>query len=287
MQESEIYNTDSTATEPNQSAAYLQLSSDKHLCKLSGQTWAQQSANFCDWLQQEGPHQNKGQYTARFTHSKARYRFAKVADCERYCIREYDDLHTVWLSLNARAKADTGLWYDPLDHYDGFQSGAVSKALRRCIPSDDYVGVSLHSPRQTGYTHRHVALWIDGTVAQDDFQAFINSFVRNHPTARESDNSPEKAIRVNRVTGNDLSHLPEGADSETEAQRGRTTALPREIASNLPAMQVDNDLQQAPCHVRLWASLLWATDKRAWQPLGGYGGSRLDEYASRERMDRR
>jgi len=279
----------STDEEDESCTAYLQPVSDNRAeIEIAGQTWAQQAANLSEWLQDEGPHLNKGPHTARFTRPNAEYRRGQVGDVERYCIRNYDDLHTIWLSLNARAKcSECGRWYHPVDHYEGFNSGAIAKALRRAIPSNEYVGVSLHSPRKEWYTHRHVALWIDGSATVGDFQSFIDSFIRNHPTAQASDNPYEGAIRINKVTHDDLSYSPKGANIEAEVKRGRTTALPVEITKNLPAINFTNDLQQAPRNVRMWAGALHAHEKQAWRGLGGYSGSRFKKYAKRQKETRK
>lgn len=260
-------------------------SSDNSKLSLSideGRSWIEA---VCGFRELQGYRQRTGQ-SPRFTHEKAEVRIGKCYGVERHAIERDEPLTTVWLSLVAPEKTQKGDWIPPQEHYNGFREGwkACMRNLRRSLSEYEYAGVWLQSARETGYPHRHVALWILGKPEESDFHGVVDSFVRNTPHATADANPYSKAIKVRQ--GYSFRHYsPEGARVELDEQRGTVGALPREIASNVDYhsnhARVDEDaregdvrdtdpLEGEPSPEMLHASLTFEKDGKAWQPLGAF-----------------
>lgn len=240
--------------------------------RIDGHRWRDTADDFVEWLADRDD--DGGEKSPRFTRRRAAYRFARAADVERSCIRDYNNPHTVWLSLTAEPKAESGEWVDPLNHDDGFRSNAIRQSLYRVRREYDHAGVWMHAPRRSWYSHRHVALWLDGEVTESDFHSVVDSHVRNHPAAKGEQHPYDDAVKVRKVTSDDLSRAVDGLDVEIELSRGCTTALPREIGGNLPALACDWDLRDGPTPARMWAAAMWQNHnrkgRRIWSPVGDF-----------------
>jgi hypothetical protein len=235
-----------------------------------GKSWKSHRDNFSDRLYEKHPHINQGDKTMRFTATHAGFLYARINTVARYCLDEFDDPHTVWLSLTAEAKSQDGKWFHPLRHDDGFRSNAVRQSLYRATPkAENYAGLWLHAPRRTGYSHRHYALWVNGEVTSEDFEPVIRSHVRNHPTATEEGNPPKGAIHV-RSSGQLMRLTTRDGNHEKDVAKGSTTALTKEVGNNLPSLGTDPDIREGRYCDFLWAAMLWADDRTQYKPLGRF-----------------
>lgn len=203
-----------------------------------------------------------GTATPRFTKPHGDYHYARIKAVSDYCEEHYDPLTTVWLSLQADEKI-RGEWVDPLMHDDGFRSNAVKQSLfrvRKKLDVDEWAGCWLMSPRRTGYSHRHYALWINKEVEVSDFHSVIDSHVRNHPTASSEKNQYRDAIQIR--------------------QGDEVKGLPAEIAHNLPEIGASTDVRSVD-EARRWCSMYWFDDRIRFQELGSFR-----EYAEDSRPER-
>uniref|UniRef100_UPI00403F4504 hypothetical protein n=1 Tax=Haladaptatus sp. DJG-WS-42 TaxID=3120516 RepID=UPI00403F4504 len=206
----------------------------------------------------------------RFSGAYGGFLYARVNTVARFCLDEFDDPHTVWISLKASEKAPDGRWYHPLRHDDGFRSDAVRAALHRATPkAENYAGLWVHAPRRTWYSHRHYALWIDGAARASDFEKVIDSHVRNHPTATREGHPYEKAIRLR--SGNELvrATAPRG-NHEMDESHGATTTLTTEVGNNVPELGTDPDVRSGRSCDFWWAAMMWADDRIRYSPLGRF-----------------
>lgn len=260
-------------------------SSDNSKLSLSvdeGRSWIEAVCGFRE-LQ---AYRQRTDNSPRFTHEKAEARIGKCYGVERHAIERDAPLTTVWLSLVAPEKTPEGDWIHPEEHYNSFREGwdTTMRNLRRTLEEYEYAGVWLQSARETGYPHRHVALWILGKPEESDFHGVVDSFVRNTPHATEDANPYGEAIKLRRGYSF-RQYSPEGGRVELDEQRGTVGALPREIASNVDYhanhARVDEDeregdvrdtdpLEGEPSPEMLHASLTFEKDGKAWQPLGAF-----------------
>ena len=269
---------------PEKELAELSASiwADRNRISFSGQTWSEWADDFGEWLSAKLPLRKNRTSTPRFTLQKAKYRYARVKSAARYCFEHFDRPHTVWLSLTARSRKRDG-WVNPAIHDAGFRSGAVKQALyrsRKKARIDDYAGVWLHAPRTEWYSHKHIALWVDGNVAEEDFHPVIKSHVRNHRYADKSHHQYGDAISIRSPNEYALA-TPAGSSQSNrgiDAERGQTAGLTNEVGDNIPALGANSDIRNCSEGAFMWATMLWALDRKYWQPLGDF-----KQYADRKK----
>lgn len=234
--------------------------------QIDGQSWADIHESFSQELSNTAPHENLGDKTPRFTKPHGDYLYARLKAVQTHCEREYDNLVTVWLSLTAAEKIDDK-WVHPLRHDDGFRSNSVKQALyrvRKRLNVEDWAGVWLMTPRKTGYSHKHYAIWLDLSEdygirdIREDFQPVIDAHVRSHPTATSAGNPYGKAIQVR-----------EGDECE---------GLPAEVARNLPEIGPGRGVPSPDVrsiangweYVRIWCAFYWYDDRIRQYELGAF-----------------
>jgi len=239
--------------------------------KIDGETWAEITEQFSTGLAETAPHKNLGDNTPRFTEPHGKYLYARLRAVHRYCMK-WLNLKTVWLSLTADEKNESGEWVHPLRHDDGFRSSAVKQALyraRRRLDVEQWAGVWLMAPRKTGYSHRHYALWLDTEELIEQielaFERVVESHISAHPYASADGNPVDQAVQVRCL--DDCEKL-----------------LP-EIAHNIPEIGPDTDVRNLSedwQYARIWAAL-YSTDDRVRQ----YELGRFKEIADDARAESR
>ncbi len=227
--------------------------------EIGGQTWAEITEQFTRSLASTAPHKNLGDKTARFTEPHGDYLYARLSAVHSHCVK-WDNLSTVWLSLTADEKDSSGNWLHPLSHDDGFRSDAVRQALyrvRRRLDIEQWAGLWLMAPRQTGYSHKHYALWLDCPQSieqiESAFEPVVKSHIRNHPTATVEGNPCSQAVQVRK-------------DGDCER------LLP-EIGHNIPEIGSETDvrsLSEEWQYARIWAALYWSDDRIRQYELGQF-----------------
>lgn len=222
----------------------------------------------------------------RFSAAKAKEKYAKTKDVERYCLREFDTLTTVWFSFVVPEKIPDGEWMDPKKHAQNFEEAhsATFRNLKRRLQDYRHAGVWLRAARRTGYTHLHLAVWIEADLDAEHFYPVVDSFIRNAPNATPETNPYAKAVRVNQVTSDDVV-TPDNGNTEIDRERGATSRLPREIGGNIDALGTDTDIRDTEGDDTspevMHAALCFELGLRIWQPFGDF-----TDYADTEQKHR-
>jgi len=227
--------------------------------EIGGKTWAEITEQFARELGETAPHKNLGDSTPRFTEPHGDYLYARLSAVHRHC-EQWSNLSTVWLSLTADEKDESGEWVDPISHDDGFRSSAVKQALYRArgkLDVEQWAGTWLIAPRQTGYSHKHYALWLDTEASIEQirqaFEKVVESHIRAHPTATVEGNPCGQAVQVRK-------------DDDCEK-------LIPEIAHNIPEIGPETDvrnLSEKWQYARIWCALCWYDDRIRQYELGRF-----------------
>lgn len=269
-----------SSSDQDEATAFLPDNHDTRLSMdLDGHAWGQVVAGFrqAQASRMADYWSDDGRKKPRFSGAKASEKYAKAKDVERHCLSEFGDLTTVWFSFVVPEKTSEGEWLNPEDHAGNFDAAhsATYRNLKRRVQEYNHAGVWLRAARETGYTHLHMAVWVDGELPEEHFHPVVDSFVRNAPDATKEANPYSKAIRVNHVSPDDIGTPDhEDADLETDDRRGATTAFPREIGGNIDALGTDADIRDtendAASPEVMHASLCFELDMRIWQPFGSF-----------------
>ena len=201
--------------------------------------------------------QTASQLTDRFHPDKFDQRYAKLHDLVDGLEDEYTTVTTVMLSLTASSTTEDGYARAPADHFMDVlaSNGAVTTALDRVLEDRRFERIVLPEQHESGYTHLHWAVMVEGRVEVEDFAPVIGAHVRNCPTAEwdghqiDPENPKESAVSV------------------------------REDGESLPAYlmaytlgdgeEYGHDPLEAPMERQMMYALLWAMNKRYWRPSNG------------------
>lgn len=227
--------------------------------EIRGQPWNELTDEFTREIASTAPHQNLGDKTPRFTEPHGKYLYTRLKAVHKNCTN-WENLSTVWLSLRADEKDESGNWVDPLWHDDGFRSDSVRQARSRArdaLDIEQWAGIWLMTPRKTGYSHKHYALWLDCLAdvwqIQEAFEKVVESHIRAHPTATKDGNPLDKAVKVRKE--DDCNKL-----------------LP-EIGHNIPEIGPDEDIRNLSEEwqaAKMWAAMYWDDDRIRQYELGQY-----------------
>jgi hypothetical protein len=251
---------------------------------------------FQEWLKQK---QQQEDFGHSYTHKKARKRYARAKDVGRYFVQEYDEFSTVFITYcNGVRDTDENI----VENAESFYPRKIVRKRRKILKDlgayDEYAGVSLLAPKSGAevphpsapngepYTHAHDFLWIPTTeVSEEDFAPLVEEY-----NDKVEDYSVSEAISVQHHTSDDVT-TP--FSSETDTQRGATTALPQELGRNLPLLDLSYeqgryDARDAPTYVEKWCAALRlgkdeTTDTKGIRRFRTLG--RFSEYA--DEMKRR
>ncbi|WP_266075747.1 hypothetical protein [Haladaptatus caseinilyticus] len=230
--------------------------------RLNGYTWVQASNGYLKM--------DKDVHTQQ----SVKRRHGRTKDVERYCIENFENLTTVWLTFKIPEKTVGGSWRNPIAHIREFEQGydsVYSSLYHRLKTRDDYeyAGVRLFASRRTGYTHMHVALWVNAELSREYFEPVVDNFVNNAQTATMEDNPYDKAIRIRNVSDSDV-QLEQSGNTDVDRKRGATTKLPSEVSGNLDVLNRYEDTTDSPSAELLHATALFEAGKKAWNPFGSF-----------------
>lgn len=233
-----------------------------------------------------------------WSYQSERKKFVKAKDVDRYFWDKYDKFTTVMITRCAD-ESNKGL----LEQTECLNPRAVVRLRRRILKDlgvyDSYAGAQVVAPKYPHgrvLSHVHTCLWLPGTHSREDFAPLLEKHVETVPGATERQHTPSKAITVwNHSTaidtrGNDVQLSDDGATYHrvtpqgVDSVRGATTALPYELAENLPLMDTETDASDLYDDRALaWCATMSAgidgdhtsaKGVRRWVTLG-----RFDEYA--------
>ncbi len=231
--------------------------------------------SFLTWLEERRDKAHPYPLQHTWSHRNARKRFARSKDVDRYFWKNHENFTTVLLTRTAD-KSTAGL----IEQTESFNPRAYKAKRRRLLKSlsTDYAGVSCIAPKydlpmanSTVLSHVHEAYWIPGHHSTEDFQPLLDKHRETVPGATTAH------VSVQHHSSDTYPWLT--PQSETDAIRGTTTALPYELAANLPLMNVATDASDLHDSRALeWCARLSAGSDgdhstkgvRRWQPFGRF-----------------
>jgi hypothetical protein len=191
--------------------------------------------------------------------------YAKSKDLERGLRAEYGKrLHTAMLTFTASSTDDDGSPLGPVDHLDELLSSweAVTRELRRTMDGlgHRYERLAILEPHQSGYLHIHMAVFVDGIVTAEMFEAVLDAHVRicEAASADAHDIRDESTVSVYHV----------GADRSEDTIGNLGTYLMEYLA---PYDEHDEKIDpvEADEHVQIANTILWADERQRWRPSNG------------------
>lgn len=201
--------------------------------------------------------QTASELTDRFHPDVFDERYAKLNDLVDGLEDEYTTVTTVMLSLTASSTTEDGYARAPVDHFMDVQASndPVRAALDRVLDDRRFERIVLPEQHESGYTHLHWGVLVEGRVEVEDFRPVIESHVRNCPTAEwdgheiDPDNPKQSAVSV-REEGESLpAYLMAYTLGDSE--------------------EYGHDPLDAPMERQMMYAVLWATNKRYWRPSDG------------------
>lgn len=208
-----------------------------------------------------------------WSHRKARKRFARSKDVDRYFSDNYSQFTTVLLTRTADK------WNGDLIEQSKSLNPTVFKSKRYRLLnrlSNNYACVSCLAPKydlpnstSEVMSHVHEAYWIAGHHSKEVFQPLLDK----HQDTVAGATSSHVSVQHHST---DSQLVPQ---SSTDEIRGATTSLPYELARNLPLINVDMDaIDLHDPRALEWCAVLSAgTDGchstggiRCWQPFGQF-----------------
>lgn len=166
--------------------------------------------------------------------------YRRIVNTCRMCQREYDNLHTVMLSL--RLSPTSNHWRPPVTMFDmvfdAWRNGA-SDRLRRLLNKKadrwEYVAV-IAGTDPFASPHYHIYLWVDGTVRPSDFEHVVDAYVKDCAFAPDDGASHDIEGKAVTVRGpDDQEYATDHAvRDDLNAERGVPTKGAVYVAGQIP-----------------------------------------------------
>lgn len=257
-------------------------------------------SRFRDWCQLKVDNDSTDHAYARRT---ANRRYARAKDVDREFVERYDTFTTVHVVFCVdRAEGES-----TVEHASRFYPRSVTRKRRGILQKldvfEDYAWVSVLAPKYPeshelkvdksqsttarstttesdtttksgGITHGHGFGWLPGQFSESLEDELKDNFDRVTGDDVDLDVSVETHESVEVTTPGSVSVRGSGLDAE----RGATTALPHELAANLPLLDTRLDARGLPEYAERWCSAMrLGTDNsietsgiQCFRPLGRF-----------------
>lgn len=152
--------------------------------------------------------------------------YARLKAFERQIIKEYDDPHSVMLTLSGSSRNANDGWRCPADHLrDVVESWRPSRGrgvyhtLRYVLDGRQWEYAIVVEKHLSGYGHVHCAVFVDGEVTESEFHSVIDAHLRKCEIAGadahdyHSPDEDDRPISVKRID-------PNADDAESIANLG-------------------------------------------------------------------
>ena len=190
--------------------------------------------------------------------------YARFSDMERGLKEDYGArLHTALLSLTCSNTDEQGRLLPPVDHLLDLEQSydAVTSALDRALDGYRWEYCAVLEPHQSGYTHIHIAVFVDGEVTEETFHPVIDSHLRNCPRAERAAhdyNSFDKSERP-------ISVFHSGRSSHDRTpELENLSAYLSEYLGNYGNSPLDADPT-----TQVFYTVMWALNKQRIRPSNG------------------
>jgi hypothetical protein len=216
-------------------------------------TWSDAQDAFEDYLQEKRNFANAPwcDFDHRFTRDWCCNRYAELGNVDRWCQQNFNNLHTVWMTLNGDKRNDGGGWRCGLDFTNELlqSNGKVGTRINTHL-DNRFARFTVLGAHKHGYPHVHWGFYVEGRPSREPFMRALHGHLNNSPVAVEA-HHPDDAISI------------EQANPDSQYDRSDTdvpvTRLMREASSQLLWPDSGVDVSDAPAHKRRFATLLWAS----------------------------
>ncbi|MDZ7687627.1 MAG: hypothetical protein U5J64_02700 [Halobacteriales archaeon] len=190
--------------------------------------------------------------------------YARFSDLERGLKEEYGArLHTALLSFTCSNTDDDGNLLPPVDHLLDLEESydAVRRSLARVLDGYRWEAVAILEPHQSGYTHIHFGVFVDGKVTEKNFHPVIDAHLRNCPRA---------ARAAHDYSSFDPSERPISVFHSGRTTNDRTPELENlsaylsEYLGNYGKSPLDADAT-----TQLFYTVMWSLNKQRIRPTNG------------------
>jgi len=134
--------------------------------------------------------------------------YAKLKALERQVLQRFENPHVVMLTLTGSTQNGNGGPRCPADHLrdvvDPFSKN-VRPALHRSLDVEQWEYAKVLEHHTSGYGHMHVAVFVDGEVAEEDFRPAIDAHLKHCDIAHRDahdyyhPDNQKRPISVNRI----------------------------------------------------------------------------------------
>jgi hypothetical protein len=241
---------------------------EAHTRGVDAVTWREAVHRWRDYIRDsreckavfEGPGGERvsGSSPNRFDPAYSDKQYAKLKDLERGLREDWGKLlHTAMLTFTASSTTADGGPVPPVDHLDDLTGSwdAVRRELNRVLDGREWEYLWILEPHESGYLHRHLAVFVKGPVGREAFAPVIEAHLRNCDGAGREAHSLEddSTVSVNRVA--------------SERNGDGIGNLGTYLAEYLGTY--GDDALDAPDQQQMSNAVVWATGKRRWQPSQG------------------
>jgi hypothetical protein len=193
----------------------------------------------------------------RFAPEYADKQYAKLKDLERGLRDRWGRmLWTAMLTFTA-SSTDGDRPAAPVDHLNDLTGSweAVRRELNRVLDGREWEYLWILEPHESGYLHRHLAVFVKGPVGAEAFRSVFEAHLRNcdRAGAEAHDLDDEGTVSVKHV----------GADRAEDRIGNLGTYLAEYLGT------YGDDPLEAPENQQMANAVVWATGKRRWQPSRG------------------
>jgi hypothetical protein len=119
--------------------------------------------------------------------------YAKTKAFERQVVKEYDDLHSVFITFSGSSENANGGWRCPADHLRDVietwrpdRGRGVYHVVRDVLTGKDWEYVIVVEKHRSGYGHVHCGIFVDSEVTEEEFHPVIDTHLRKCEIAGRS-----------------------------------------------------------------------------------------------------
>jgi hypothetical protein len=190
--------------------------------------------------------------------------YARFSDLERGLKDDYGArLHTALLSLTCSNTDEDGNLLPPVDHLLDLEESydAVTSALDRVLDGYRWEYCAVLEPHQSGYTHIHFGVFVDGEVTEETFHPVIDSHLRNCDRAERA--------------AHDYNSFDPDERPISVFHSGRTTNDRTPELENLSAYLAEylgnygDSPLEADATTQVFYTVMWALNKQRIRPSNG------------------
>lgn len=218
-------------------------------------TWSDAQDAFEDylWKQRDFANAEWVDFDHSYTRRHCEQLCGELCGVDRYIQQEFDDLHTVILTLRGNQYNANGGFRCPIDHYDELlqPNNSVRDTLNYHL-DNPHARLTVLGEQKHGYAHVHWFFWTEGRPDREPFMRALHAHLRNSPIALETEHPTDDPDRET------ISIEPADPDPQFDHSGNDVpvTRLVHEAACQLSWPEYD--MLDADPREKRFATLLWA-----------------------------